>query len=221
MNNSIKKYFVPDKYIYKLRKIILALCGNVFTNPGPIKDQDFEQIRKAIDEVNPKTFIEIGTGTGVSTRAIYGYLRKNNPQCEFYTIEINKNYHKKIKEEFHGCATFHAILGLSVNREDTTDPARKELTLYFGPTNTLRDIVNNDLKDTQIDIAFIDSRVGTSLPEFLFLKDHLSPHGIIFCHDAREGGKGLEVLEYLKKHEDEFLYEVLDTGYEMLKIRNK
>jgi predicted O-methyltransferase YrrM len=220
MDNSIKKYFVPGNYSYKLKKIILALCGNIFTNPGPVKDQDIEQIRQGIDEVNPEIFIEIGTGTGVSTRNIYGYLQKKVPQCEFYTIEIYKDYYTKIKEEFCDCATFHAILGLSVNREDTTKPAYMELALYFGPTNTLRDLVNHDMKNKKIDIVFIDSRIGTSLPEFLFLKDHMSPNGIIFCHDVYEG-KGIEVLEYLKKHNDEFLYEVIDTEYGMLKIRNK
>jgi predicted O-methyltransferase YrrM len=72
----------------KIIRFIQRIKGDVFQNPGPITDEDFEIIRQGIEEVKPLLLIEIGTGRGISTRKIAHYLRNNNPKCHFYTIDI-------------------------------------------------------------------------------------------------------------------------------------
>ncbi len=115
--------------------------------------------------------------------------------------------------------TFHPLLALSVRREETTNPAYEELKNYSGPEDVLRRLLNGRLKDKEIDIAFIDSRKGTALAEFLILKERLSKRGVILCHDVFNNGKGVEILEYLKTHPNEFCFEIINTGPQgLLKI---
>ncbi len=219
---SLQKYFIPKNYIRYLRRLLNALQGDVFSNAGSITDEDFEQIRIGIEQVNPKIFIEIGTGKGISTKKIYNYLRSNYPKCHLYTLEVFKKYHNQIRKQFYDCHTFHALNGLSVLVEETTPPAYNELMHYSGPTDILRKLFNQDLKNRQVDIAFIDSRKGSARAEFLLLEKKLSSRGIIFCHDILNNGKGVEVLEYIQTHQDKYTFEVIDTGLEgMIKIRRR
>jgi predicted O-methyltransferase YrrM len=217
-----KKYLSPITWTRFLKRVCNKLRGDIFSNPGPITDQDFEQIRMGINEVKPKLFIEVGTGGGVSTRKIYKYLRRNYSDCHFYTIEIFRKYYENVRKDFSHCSTFHAFVGLSVNREEATFPAYGELINYSGPADILRNLFKNEIKGKRVDIAFIDSRKGTALAEFSILEKNLSSKGIIFCHDILNNGKGVEVLEYIKKDEDKYSFEVIDTGAAgMIKIRLK
>jgi len=114
------------------------------------------------------------------------------------------------------------VLGLSISPEETTSPAREELRGYKGPVNVLRELIQNELAKTKIDVAFIDSRKGSALPEFFLVEKHLAPNGIIFCHDILNRGKGVEVLVYLQQHKERYEYDVLDTGAAgMIRIRIK
>jgi len=217
-----KKFFVPRNYINYARNFINVLRGDKFSNSGAITNDDLEQIRIGIDEVKPKVFIEIGTGRGVSTKKIYDYLINNYPECHFYTIELFKKYYKSIRKHFSYSPTFHPVLGLSVCLEETTPPASSELNNYVGPKDILRDLFNDGLKNKKVDIAFIDSRKGSALAEFFILRKHLSKNGIIFCHDILNGGKGVEVLEYLQKHKKKYAFNVINTGpMGMIKIKLK
>lgn len=220
----IKNFFNIQSFkIHNLIKICKKIIGNikgdVFFNPGSITDRDFKEIRNTIDKVKPSTFIEIGTGRGISTLKIYNYLKTFYPSCHFYTVEIYKRYYNNIKQQFSNNKTFHSLLGLSVRREETTNPAHKELKNYSGPDDILRKLLNGELRGKKIDIAFIDSRKGTALAEFLILKERLSKNGVILCHDVLNDGKGVEVLEYLKNHQDKFRFEIINTGPQgLLKI---
>lgn len=218
----LQKFFIPQNYYKYARSYFNRLQGDEFSNPGPITDEDFQQIKIGIDEVKPKVFIEIGTGKGISTKMIYNYLKKNYPECHFYTVEIFKKYFKSIMKRFADCPTFHPLLGLSVRREETTPPAYDELNNYSGPSDILRKLFNDKLKNRNVDIAFIDSRKGSSLAEFLILEKRLSEKGIIFCHDINNNGKGLEVLDFLENHKERYSFQVINTGpMGMIKIRLK
>jgi predicted O-methyltransferase YrrM len=196
------------------------LKGDYFDNVGAVTAQDLEVLTSAIDHLKPSLFIEIGTGKGFSTRGIFRYLTKNAPSCDFYTIDIFKEYLEKVGDEFRESPRFHTLHGLSVNREETTNPAFKELKSYSGPQNALRSLLDNQLKGRTVDIAFIDSRKGTAVPEFNVLAERLTPDGYIFCHDVLNGGKGVELLAYLQDKKTDFRVEVLDTGPAgMMRIR--
>jgi predicted O-methyltransferase YrrM len=217
-----KKFLIPPNYTNYLKRLLNRFQGDVFSNPCPITDKDFEQIRIGIDEVIPKIFIEIGTGRGVSTRLIFNHLAHNYPECQFWTIEVFRKYYKSIMKLFGYCSTFHPLWGLSVCKEETTPPAYNELKNYTGPFDILRKLFGHDLKTKKVDIAFIDSRKGSALAEFLILEKNLSERGIIFCHDVLNNGKGVEVLNYLEKHLNRFDFEVIETGpMGMIKIRHK
>ena len=208
----IKKILLSSKYTHYLIKNIRKIRGDVFGNQGPITAQDFEVIKNGIEEVKPKVFIEIGTGVGSSAEKIYNYLKDHYPDCHFYTMDIFKNHITNINKKYSGHPTFHALLGLSVSPEETTPPARDELADYHGPVDILRHLLEDDLKNRNVDIAFIDSRKGSALAEFMLLEKYLSAEGIIFCHDILNEGKGVEVLDHLKQRKDEFTYEVADTS---------
>lgn len=202
-----------------LRRLVRRMRGNIFDNQGPITDADFHAIKEGIEEVGPAVFLEIGTGTGVSTRRIYSYLSEMYPECEFYTIESFEPLYTRVQEEFAQDCGFHAVWGLSVRREETTSPAFEETANYKGPTNVLREVLST-LGEKRVGVAFIDSRKGSALPEFQVLADHMSEGGIVFCHDILNGGKGVEVRDYLDKHGDRYTYDILKTGRQgILEIR--
>ena len=97
-----------------------------------------------------------------------------------------------------------------------------ELKNYKGPNDILRNLLDDEFEKRHLDIAFIDSRKGTALPEFLLLEKKLSPNGIIFCHDILNRGKAVEILMFLQRHKDRYVYDVLDTGpCGMLRIKLK
>jgi predicted O-methyltransferase YrrM len=196
----------------RIKKFIRSRRGNHFDNAGAVTQLDYKLIMQGIDQVKPRVFIEIGTGKGVSTENIFTYLNNNYPDCEFYTIDIFKEHYNNILNRFKGYKKFHALLGLSVLKEETTDPAFTELKNYDGPQNVLRSLLENELKHRQADIAFIDSRKGSALSEFLLLLKYMNKEGIIFCHDILNRGKGVEVLTYIQKYKDKFDYDIIDTG---------
>lgn len=216
MNISFKKFLIPINYLRYLRRLSKTLRGivrgDVFSNPGPITDEDFEQIRVGIEEVKPKVFIEIGTSEGFSTKKIYNYLKANYPDCHFYTLDIYKKHYENARKQFANDGNFHPLLGLSVLKEEATPPASNKLIFYSGPSDILRRLFNNDLKKKNVDIAFIDSVKGTAVGELLLLEKKLSTNGIIFCHDILNNGKGVVVLEHIQKHPDKYVFEVIDTG---------
>lgn len=204
----------------RLKRFMGRLKGDYFDNVGAVTAKDLELMTSAIDRLRPALFIEIGTGKGFSTRGIFRHLAQHFPDCSFYTIDIFKEYLEDVLKEFEQHASFHSCHGLSVKREETTDPAFTELKNYSGPQNVLRKLFEGELKGRGIDIAFIDSRKGTAVPEFQVLAEHLSPNGYIFCHDILNGGKGVELVSYLDGLKDTFHYDVLDTGPAgMIRIR--
>lgn len=206
----------------RLKKYYRALRGDHFDNAGAVTAEDYKLIMQGIDDVKPSSFIEIGTGRGISSSHIFPYLLQHFPSCDFYTLEIFPEHHKNIQMKFGEHSNFHAVLGLSVTREETTDPAHAELANYKGPVNSLRDLLKKDFSNRKVDIAFIDSRKGSALAEFKLLDEYMNPRGIIFCHDILNRGKGVEVLLYLQEHRDRYDYEVLDTGPAgMIRIRRK
>lgn len=196
----------------RIKRFIGRLRGDYFDNVGAITMQDLELLTSTIDRVRPSLFIEIGTGKGVSTRGIFQQLMKSAPSCDFYTMDITKEYLDVVAEEYKDQPRFHVCHGLSVRREETADPAHRELKNYHGPQDALRSLFNKELTGRLVDIAFIDSRKGTAVPEFDVLADHLAPSGIIYCHDILNGGKGVELIEHLDRMSNAFRYEVLDTG---------
>ncbi|MFM2136431.1 MAG: Methyltransferase domain [Bacteroidota bacterium] len=204
----------------RLKRFMGRLKGDYFDNVGAVTTKDLEVITQAVDRLRPSLFIEIGTGKGFSTRGIFRHLNAHFPDCTFYTIDIFKEYLDAVRKEFENNTAFHSCHGLSVRREETTDPAFTELKNYSGPQNVLRDLFERELKSRKVDIAFIDSRKGTAVPEFAVLAQHLSSDGYIFCHDILNGGKGVELVNHLDTCKDAFRYEVLDTGPAgMIRIR--
>ena len=195
-----------------IRRCNAIVRGNVFANPGPITEDDFRTLKRGVDEVKPRIFLELGTGRGISTTKLFGYLSQRYPTCHFYTIDAFKPFTDTVQSKYLEDPTFHAIHGLTLTREETTPPAYNELFYYSGPVNVLRNLLQSELKGQPIDIAFIDSRKGTALAEFMFLEGHLSRHGLIFCHDVLNQGKGVEVLAHLRANEGKYLFEVIDTG---------
>lgn len=196
----------------RIKKFMRALKGDYFSNAGAVTEMDLQLLRDAIDQVKPTLFIEIGTGTGASSRGIFQYILRQMPTCDFYTMDIFNNYLDDINKVFGTHPNFHTVLGLSVLRDEITDPAYTELSNYQGPTNSLRKLLDVELKGRMVDIAFIDSRKGTAVPEFHVLAERLSPNGIIFCHDILNGGKGVELATYLREDEGPFSFEIINTG---------
>lgn len=204
----------------RLKKYYRALRGDHFDNAGAVTEMDYTILKEGIDEVKPSSYIEIGTGKGISATHVFNYLQKNFPQCHFYTLEIFQQHYDAIREKYKDSAFFHALLGLSVTREETTNPAFDELVNYTGPVNTLRNLLEKDFNGKKVDIAFIDSRKGSALAEFKLIERHMSPKGIIFCHDILNRGKGVEVLLYLQQNKNRYDFDVLDTGPAgMIRIR--
>lgn len=218
MANTLRQFLkrvLPEhlrKVLVRWRKVIRAGRGDIFQNPGPISEEDFLQIKNSIDEIAPSVFIEIGTGRGVSTENIFTYLSNNFPECEFYTIDIFLRHVLNARSKFADEPRFHAVHGLSVLAEETTPPAFSELKNHSGPYDVLRTILNRDLHGKYVDIAFIDSRKGTSVAEFNVLEKHMAGKGVIFCYDVLNDGKGVELLNHLRKHGKKYCYDVLDTG---------
>jgi predicted O-methyltransferase YrrM len=194
-----------------IKRLGRKIIGDRFQNHGGISERDFDEIRNAMDRIRPSIFIEVGTGTGVSTRRIFAHLVDHGIVCDLYSIEIFERHHARIQEAISD-RRFHPILGLSVLVEETTDPARSELASYRGPQNVLRSLLATELAGRTIDLAFIDSRKGGALAEFKVLSERLSPAGTIFCHDVLNGGKGVEVLQFLQEHSDRYEFDVIDTG---------
>jgi hypothetical protein len=202
-------------------KAIRRKRGDIFQNQGVFAAADFEVIRKGIDEVRPKTFIELGTGEGTATEMIFRYLEKYYSECEFWTIEIFRPLAEAVQTRFGANPKFHAVWGLTVTPEETTDPARSELVSYTGPIDRLRKILDQ-IVGQGVDMALIDSRKGSSLAEFKLLEQRLSPGGIIYCHDILNRGKGVEALMYLQQHKDRFDYDIFDTSPEgIIRIKIK
>ncbi len=217
----------PSAYLYvkknvkkRLKKYYRAIRGDHFDNAGAVTDLDYQIIQIGIDEVKPASFIEIGTGKGISTTHVFNYLQEKFPACQFYTLEIFQEHYENIVRKFSAFPAFHALLGLSVTREETTPPAFDELANYHGPVNTLRNLLETEFSDKKIDMAFIDSRKGSALAEFKLLEKYISPNGIVFCHDILNRGKGIEVFSYLQEFRERYIYDVLDTGPAgMIRIR--
>jgi predicted O-methyltransferase YrrM len=205
----------------KIKKIISVLRKDYFSNPGPISEGDYLEILSSIDEIKPKIFVEIGTGKGISAEKIFNYLISKSSLCKFFTIDIYKKNCDMANSKFRNFSQFRALHGLSVSREETTSPAFDELKNYSGPQDILRNLIKT-LNKELIDIAFIDSRKGSALAEFLVLEKYLSQNGVIYCHDILNNGKGVEVLEYLNKNKNKYSFRVLDTGKEgLIKIKLK
>jgi predicted O-methyltransferase YrrM len=86
----------------------------------------------------------------------------------------------------------------------------------------LRTMFGGELRDKRVDIAFIDSRKGSAVAEFRILDEHLNENGIIFCHDILNGGKGVEVLQYLEARANRYEFHVINTGpHGMIRIRHR
>ena len=194
-----------------IKRLGRKIIGDRFQNDGGISDRDFDEIRSAMDRIHPSIFIEVGTGTGISTKRIFGHLVGLGTPFDLYSIEIFEHYHARIARAISD-RRFHPILGLSVLIEETTDPARSELANYRGPQNVLRTLLTTEIAGRVIDLAFIDSRKGSALAEFKLLAERLSCDGAIFCHDVLNGGKGVEVLHFLEAHRDRYVFDVIDTG---------
>ncbi|MBK9543794.1 MAG: class I SAM-dependent methyltransferase [Bacteroidetes bacterium] len=204
----------------RLKKYYRALRGDHFDNAGAVTELDYTVLKEGIDEVKPTSYIEIGTGKGVSATHVFNYLQEHFPQCHFYTLEIFPQHYDAIREKYKTAKNFHALLGLSVTRDETTNPAHDELLNYKGPVNTLRKLLEEEFQGKKVDIAFIDSRKGSALAEFKLIEKHLSPKGIIFCHDILNRGKGVEVLIHLQQNKNRYDFDVLDTGPAgMIRIR--
>lgn len=204
----------------RLKKYYRALRGDHFDNAGAVTEMDYTVLKQGIDEVKPETYIEIGTGRGISATYVFNYLQSNYPKCHFYTLEIFPQHYEAIREKYKNADHFHALLGLSVTREETTNPAHDELVNYTGPVDTLRNLLEKDFVSKKVDIAFIDSRKGSALAEFHLIEKHLSPKGIIYCHDILNRGKGVEVLMHLQQHKNRYDFDVIDTGPAgMIRIR--
>lgn len=78
------------------------------------------------------------------------------------------------------------------------------------------------LVEQTVALAFIDSRKGSALPEFKLLAGRLSPGGVILCHDILNGGKGVEVHEFIRAHPDEYDFEIINTGPDgLIRIHNR
>jgi predicted O-methyltransferase YrrM len=210
------------RYIPKsVKQAVRRAMGDRFQNHGAISELDFAAMREEIDRVRPAVFIEIGTGTGVSTRRLFAYLKAAGIACEFYTIELFEQHFRAIAAAIAD-PRFHPIHGLSVTVAETTDPARAELADYRGPQNVLRDLLRRELAGKPVDMAFIDSRKGSALAEFKALAERLAPDGAVFCHDILNGGKGVEVLTYLQDHEASFRFRVIDTGPDgIIRVRRR
>lgn len=204
--------FVKKKVKKRLKKYYRALRGDHFDNAGAVTALDYEVIQIAIDEVKPASYIEIGTGKGVSATHVFNYLQVKFPSCDFYTLEIFPEHYENILRKYKDHPTFHALLGLSVTREETTNPAFDELANYKGPVNTLRELLQKEFADKKVDMVFIDSRKGSALAEFKLVEKYISKNGIIFCHDILNRGKGVEVLSYLQEFRERYRYDILDTG---------
>lgn len=204
--------FVKKKVKKRLKKYYRALRGDHFDNAGAVTALDYQVIQIAIDEVKPSSYIEIGTGKGVSATHVYNYLQEKFPACHFYTLEIFQEHYDNILLKYKNHPTFHALLGLSVTREETTNPAFDELEKYNGPVDTLRDLLKREFSEKKVDMVFIDSRKGSALAEFKLVEQYISKDGIVFCHDILNRGKGVEVLSYLQEHRERYYYDVLDTG---------
>ncbi|MBP6335280.1 MAG: class I SAM-dependent methyltransferase [Bacteroidia bacterium] len=204
--------FVKKNIKKRLKKYYRALRGDHFDNAGAVTPLDYQVMQIAIDEIKPRSFIEIGTGKGVSATHVFNYLQEKFPACHFYTLEIFQEHYENILQKFSKNPNFHALLGLSVTRDETTNPAYDELANYKGPVNTLRDLLEREFSDTKVDMVFIDSRKGSALAEFKLVEQYMSPKGIVFCHDILNRGKGVEVLSYLQEFRDRYFYDVLDTG---------
>jgi len=138
--------------------------------------------------VKPETYIEIGTGRGISATYVFNYLQTNYPKCHFYTLEIFPQHYEAIREKYKNADHFHALLGLSVTREETTNPAHDELANYSGPVNTLRKLLEKDFESKKVDIAFIDSRKGSALAEFHLIEKHLQQHKNRYDFDVIDTG---------------------------------
>ena len=219
---ALLRAIVPVRVRLKVKEIIARQRGNLFHNQGAIRDADFDEIRRAIDEVRPDVFVELGTGRGVSTTKVFEYISAHLPECSFFTVELFQELHDAVANKYAGARRFTAIHGLTVTPDETTNPARSELRGYDGPIDVLRDLLRQDLKGRHVDIGFIDTRKGSALPEFRLLESRLSPGGVIFCHDVLNGGKGVEVLAHLENNPNQYTYEILDTGPEgLLKIRRR
>ncbi len=204
--------FVKKKVKKRLKKYYRALRGDHFDNAGAVTPLDYQVIQIAIDEVKPKSYIEIGTGKGVSATHVFNYLQEKFPECHFYTLEIFPEHYENILRTYKDYPTFHALLGLSVTREETTNPAFDELANYKGPVDTLRELLKKEFSDKKVDMVFIDSRKGSALAEFKLVEQYIAKNGIVFCHDILNRGKGVEVLSYLQEFRDRYYYDVLDTG---------
>ncbi|MCX6276299.1 MAG: hypothetical protein NTV09_13945 [Bacteroidetes bacterium] len=58
----------------RIKKIVRAIRGDYFNNAGAVTEMDLQLIREAINQVKPSIFIEIGTGTGASSRGIFKHI---------------------------------------------------------------------------------------------------------------------------------------------------
>lgn len=204
--------FVKKKVKKRLKKYYRALRGDHFDNAGAVTALDYQVIQIAIDEVRPSSYIEIGTGKGISAIHVFNYLQEKFPACHFYTLEIFQEHYENILRKYKDVPTFHALLGLSVMRDETTNPAYDELENYKGPVDTLRVLLKKDFSNKKVDMVFIDSRKGSALAEFKVVEPYISKDGIVFCHDILNRGKGVEVLSYLQEFRERYHYDVLDTG---------
>jgi predicted O-methyltransferase YrrM len=192
----IARRAIPRPLVRGAKSAVRRLIGNVFANQGPVTREDFELIRRVIDEVQPAVVIELGTGYGVSGSWIFEHLLARHPNCKFITVDVFERATRQMNDKFGTQATFEAVHGLTVTVEETTSPAREELASYNGPQDVLRKIVDG-LRGVPVGVAFIDSRKGTAVPEFEVLAAALAPNGAILCHDVLNGGKGVELQKHL------------------------
>lgn len=185
---------IKEEMKVKINKLDRLLYGD--SAPGGITDEDFDAIKKGIDEVKPKVFIEIGAGR--STRLVFEYLCKKCPSCVFYTIDPIIRFLEKAGQDFETHKNFNSLLGLSVKKEDLVSPALEEFGTYSGDENILVDLLESKFKNRKVDMLFIDSREGSAVAEFKAIEKYLSAKAIVFCHDVLNGGTGHELQEYLK-----------------------
>ena len=63
-----------------------------------VTELDYTVLKEGIDEVKPTSYIEIGTGKGVSATHVFNYLQEHFPQCHFYTLEIFPQHYDEIQD---------------------------------------------------------------------------------------------------------------------------
>lgn len=182
--NEIKALKIIDEYLPN---------GFFFETSYSLSYQAIQHILNDIIIHRPKNIIEFGSG--ISTLVISNFIKKNNLNITFYSIDENSEYQKKL-----GLDSKVVTLIDSPIKKLNALSYKKQGSWYDLPS----ELINSDIK---FDLIIIDGPKGNL--------SKLSRYGVLNFLEGRINEKSILFLDDTNRKDEQFLMKELSKKYRL------